>query len=399
MGPSMPLGAAGNEFAVPTARITSGVQPPAGITQLRYHSLDLWRGLAALLVCLFHAFMPLEGHAAPAGYDWIQTLAAEGGFGVQIFFVISGFCIGVRAFHEWQRGAGGGQFFADRLVRILPVYYASLGFMFLVGFVFFPYSRGQLIATPSAPGVFPASFAGLMRSVTLTETTFGDFPIMRVSWTLSAELAYYTLVCLGLYLAKLTRRPKLILAAGFVLAIVTAATAAHELASLTSQTVAGWRHFMCGFLVSSVLLERRNRTLVGTWSICGIAALGISAWTQNPGYWRGWMPAVLAIVLLISWPFESRFVRLRTLTWLRSCGIISYSIYLVHDPIVSRLTRLALRFPDLPEPVLFAVPLAGTVFAVVVAKVFFAFVESPVEAWRKHRRRAHATAYANPIIP
>ena len=62
----------------------------------RYQSLDLWRGLAALLVVVFHAFASYTG----ANYsDYHPVVVAcwlvggNGWLGVHIFFVVSGYCI------------------------------------------------------------------------------------------------------------------------------------------------------------------------------------------------------------------------------------------------------------------------------------------------------------------
>lgn len=272
--------------------------------------------------------------------------AAQGGFGVDIFFLISGFCIGVRARHDWEGQAGGGQFLIDRLIRIVPVYYAAFGLMLFWGILFFPLSQSQWFSTSEAPGVFPANPLDLLRILTLTEIFSDRFPLLRVSWTLSAELSYYLLVSIGLSLSRLTRRPELLVAAGFALALATAALPADNPTSFASSAVSGWRHFICGILVSCTLLRPSLKPPLKASAISGIVLLGLVSWHQDPSYWRGWMPAVLAFVLLGLHPIDGWIARQTALRWLQSCGVVSYSLDLIHDPIVSRLCRLSPADPS-----------------------------------------------------
>jgi peptidoglycan/LPS O-acetylase OafA/YrhL len=80
----------------------------------RYESLDAWRGVAALLVLVWHRFWD---RAQWASLLWL---------GVQLFFVISGYCIACAADRAIERGGGAGQFMRRRIRRIAPPYLASV---------------------------------------------------------------------------------------------------------------------------------------------------------------------------------------------------------------------------------------------------------------------------------
>ena len=56
-------------------------------TKLRYGSLDLWRGVAALGVLGYHGFHGMTVHPI---IQWLAWLCSFGWFGVHLFFVISG---------------------------------------------------------------------------------------------------------------------------------------------------------------------------------------------------------------------------------------------------------------------------------------------------------------------
>ncbi len=82
--------------------------------------LDGVRGLAILLVLIFHFFYP---HVSVAGIGWI---------GVDLFFVLSGFLITGILFDTKTDSAYFKNFYFKRAVRIFPLYYATLLFFFFL---------------------------------------------------------------------------------------------------------------------------------------------------------------------------------------------------------------------------------------------------------------------------
>ena len=87
------------------------------------------RGIAAGWVMLFHLWL-LAGtpRIAPFGLD-VSALFACGYLGVDLFFVLSGFLLGL-PFLQWADGKHGfphlGRFWKRRCLRVLPAYYAQL---------------------------------------------------------------------------------------------------------------------------------------------------------------------------------------------------------------------------------------------------------------------------------
>ena len=75
----------------------------ARASRFRYSSLDLWRGIACLVIVILHLSLYWKyasvGHGA-AGYGVAATilfLIGRMGIGVLVFFVISGYCIAATA--------------------------------------------------------------------------------------------------------------------------------------------------------------------------------------------------------------------------------------------------------------------------------------------------------------
>ncbi len=99
----------------------------------RNRALDGIRGLAILWVFAFHANALLVGVTADAPAGWGQSLAEKGLLGVQLFFVLSGFLLT----RHWMTAAAAGvaypsigHFFARRALRILPTYWLHLALLF-----------------------------------------------------------------------------------------------------------------------------------------------------------------------------------------------------------------------------------------------------------------------------
>ncbi|HSO81946.1 acyltransferase [Thiocapsa sp.] len=99
----------------------------------RNGALDGIRGLAILWVFAFHANALLVGSPSGTPLGWGQSLAEKGMLGVQLFFVLSGFLLA----RPWMQAAEAGtpypgvrRFFARRARRIIPTYWVHLALLF-----------------------------------------------------------------------------------------------------------------------------------------------------------------------------------------------------------------------------------------------------------------------------
>jgi peptidoglycan/LPS O-acetylase OafA/YrhL len=90
----------------------------------RIPTLDGWRGIAILLVIIAHWQAGVWGHPY---HDWAWLNI--GGHGVAIFFVLSGYLITSRLFHEDSLK----RFYIRRIFRLWPVAWAYLGVLAAIG--------------------------------------------------------------------------------------------------------------------------------------------------------------------------------------------------------------------------------------------------------------------------
>ncbi len=95
----------------------SGVSEDVNRTKAHYEVLDGLRGVAALLVVVFHVF---EGFAISSGSSVIGGLN-HGYLAVDFFFLLSGYVLAYAYDDRWSRGLTLRRFFLRRLIRLQPM--------------------------------------------------------------------------------------------------------------------------------------------------------------------------------------------------------------------------------------------------------------------------------------
>lgn len=157
--------------------------------------IQVLRGIAALLVVLFHYRIYLDGIYSKA--DLGTALAGQGYMGVDIFFALSGFII-VYSTRKVEH-AHPVDFLIRRVFRVVPLgWVATLSFFILEG------------AVHSIP-VLAKSLAFI--PLANTNPPFLGYSLYGVVWTLSFELYFYAVFCLTL---AFTHRFRTIVAGSFI---------------------------------------------------------------------------------------------------------------------------------------------------------------------------------------
>jgi len=276
-------------------------------------ALDGLRGIAILAVIGVHAF------GAPIG----------GFYGVDLFFVLSGFLITTLLFEEHDRidRIALAAFYRRRAYRLLPGL-----FTVLAAYAALTAASPLALERIAAGGLYAANFVLASGSHFLDGTPFVPF------WSLAQEEQFYLLwpVLLVLLLRRRVRESRIAWALGVILIalVVYRYGLAYRGASSTRLYYAPDTHstgLVLGCLLA--LLRRRGlriRELVG-W--LGLASLLVAF--VFPGLTGGLVfgldPAPIAAVLLTGAALEqgrlSRCLSFRPLVWL---GLISYSLYLWH---------------------------------------------------------------------
>lgn len=379
--------------------------PPAASTPAapRLPQLDALRGLAALYVVVYHVMALPEPHlAVPA---WAQPAIAMGGSGVVLFFVMSAFSLSL----TWPRHAASGaalrSFYLSRLFRIAPLLLVLLAAMVL---------RDTLREAPRYGAQEIAWNASML---------FGLSPrwqagIVMGSWTIGVEMLFYLVFpLLALYARRLSAQLAL-LAATYALALWAARAAPPSLAFLGNGygLLTQMPIFVLGcalFALWRRLRERppAQRRAIGLGALAlglaGLAALAYGGLPTNAWatLWHlsalGYGLTLLGLLLAGEGDRARSFADVAigaavgVLVNRATCflGAISYSLYLVHPFVVSRLYGVFARlYAALPDGAAYAACLASSLaLAIPAAWLTYRWVELPGMRWgRRAFERARA---------
>ena len=320
----------------------------------------------------------------------IKTIAENGWFGVHLFFVISGYCIGARSAQDHIRGRAGGFFLLDRAWRIFPAYWAALLAAAAWALLATPFNHVPLVSRPGHSGIFPSNFTRVCAEFALMAPWFKQTPWLLVSWSLTSEIFFYLLVAFGLLLARTFRSPLAAILPGAGLAFVLALNTG-------GLPLNFWPEFTCGFLawLASHLRGRRNRNAILCWlAILGLGTIGL--WRGSPADTLPWA-AAFAIILIVLQRYDSAVATWPALRWLGRVGAFSYSLYLVHLPIISPARNLIARVWPVSAPSFIIVVALLVLAAIAAGWIFYRCVESPVERLRKAYR--HPAPVKNAPLP
>ena len=313
---------------------------------LNYQSLDAWRGLACIAVVFFHCREELKQHLKqmPVSFDWAQF----GNLGVQVFFVVSGFCIAVAAHSSWHKKSYA-KFVWARLTRIYPPLWAALLLVILLKAVGGRSGGEDAIQGSSQSGwLFYAVNFSLLNGVI-------DQPyVLRVAWSLCYEVAFYAFVFGALVLFSKAKSANVMLDALHVLSIgiLVWLLLPYPMFSPPRFPFDLWPQFGAGVLVFDLLLahaqneEKRERFLgaVGlAFATLGGAFLVRCALSPRAAMHVHIAPFAVsfafAAILWGAYRFEAKVNRWKVGKMLRGIGTFSYSIYLVHFSIIMALSR------------------------------------------------------------
>jgi peptidoglycan/LPS O-acetylase OafA/YrhL len=312
----------------------------------RNNAIDTLRGLSILLVVVHHIGLrvplakTLLGRFVP---NWLlQGLNFNGAEAVILFFVISGFLITRRSQQRWGDlpGISFGDFYLLRLSRIVPLLLlvvAVLSLFHLAGVPRFVINRpGQSLggAIASALGLYLNRYEGV----------HGYLPGgWDVIWSLSIEEVFYLafpLTCLLLGRTRLLVPALVLLALSFPVTRTVLTAAGNEI-WLEKAYLPGMSAIAVGVL-AAILVRRvpapRRRTvlavrLIGWTGVVAVLFAGSWVWRLvHQGY--GLFLAVAAAGIVISAHWDETAKRHAAPLWglngLRSCGRLSYEIYLSH---------------------------------------------------------------------
>ncbi len=147
-------------------------------------SIDMLRGMVALLVCLYHfseGFLPSD--------STFRFVFSRGYLGVEIFFVISGFVIPYAMYKADYQLADAPRFLLKRLLRIEPPYWCSIALIFIIEYV-------STFFSPYKDKVIILDWRNILYHVLHLNDLLGKSWLKGIYWSLAVEVQYYMLMAL-----------------------------------------------------------------------------------------------------------------------------------------------------------------------------------------------------------
>jgi peptidoglycan/LPS O-acetylase OafA/YrhL len=363
----------------------------------RLAGIEGFRAIAAMSVLVYHVYY----YAAPDGravdLGVFTKIVDNFRAGVTLFFVLSGFLlyrVFVGAALRGRSMPSVRRYLRNRALRILPAYWVIL---IAVALVF----QSELL---TAPLMLTANLL-LLQNYVPSYLAGGEEGLGIVpAWSLVVEVSFYLLVpILGYIAVRLASRRGLGTVAALVpvaamLAVGIAAKAITR-AMEPSDALAIWNHalpthadwFAAGMAlaVARVLHEdgrlelRRTWVAVGTLGATAFAVLSAKLYYQGTlsGLEQQTANAILFAVALGFVVLSSPQARaVRWLSWrpVVFLGLASYSLFLVHDPMVRGFRDWGLTFGGTSGFALNLLIIAA--ISVVVASASYLYVERPALA-------------------
>ncbi|WP_166090697.1 acyltransferase family protein [Mucilaginibacter inviolabilis] len=289
--------------------------------------VDYIRAIASLAVALFH----LGGKALPVlKYGWL---------GVHMFFLLSGFiiCWSMPADYTWKMS---GRFVGKRITRIEPPYIISIGLAIVMNFIVLSH--------------YKPDWFNIACHLAYLNSFLGKPYLSPVYWTLGIEFQFYLFVALCFPWLHSKWGPWFLL----VLCIVP-----------TVVNVPGGLLFgVFPVFGLGILYYLYLKKIAGINTVLFLSVLIVVCCI----YTVGWLPAGMALftLLLLIAPLKSYAV-------VSFFSKISFSLYLTHDMVGSRL--VVYMGTKLPKTVLFKGIefLTGIVVSILFAYLFYLLVERP----------------------
>lgn len=362
-------------------------------------SIEGLRGVAALMVVFFHAFILARWGGAPAQWGIVQNAWLF----VDLFFVISGVIMAAVYGQRLHNGAQLRGFFIKRFFRLYPLHlvttFTAIAAVIAVQGAKWAAAQAGIQLGGEPP--FSSEFFSLpylvlellmLQGMGIMTVALHNYP----SWSLSVEFWLY-LVFAALFFLVRRRGLRLLLSAAIVLACLVHFL--QPMDGLTHRPLAmdvhglprGLLSFFIGVLVwhgwtairsdSALLpswLQGALQLVLGTLALLLVAHKpGLGAWVYAIPFVFGlWVWSLLPDRGLVAWLLQTR-----PLQWL---GVHSYSIYLVHVTVLTFFDWPARKFDG---PLKYGVVIAFILAVFITSAISYRWIEVP---WRERGRRLAA---------
>jgi peptidoglycan/LPS O-acetylase OafA/YrhL len=364
--------------------------PSLGARQTHLAHVEGLRALAAYVVFVNHAYAQVWNPGSlsfpPSFLSLFTYSLVAGHLSVTVFIVISGFCLMLPVVRAGNRLRGGtAAFLKRRARRILPPYYGAFALCLLMIATIIGKPTGTLWDVP-----IHVTSVGVISHLLLIQDIFGTGKINYVFWSIAVEWQIYFLFPLLVW-AWRRYGPTVTVLAALAVGYAVRFGFGHTRLARASPQYLGL--FALGMLAAYLVQSReaaceraRERVPWGPMAFVCVALVCVLS-----GRW-GWQLATtrfhlidlpigigaMSLLVLTSRTEGHPMRHLLSYKPLAFVGTFSYSVYLIHAPLLQILWQYVLNPIHLsPVPMFAALMVPGVLVVLAVSYVFFRVFEEP----------------------
>lgn len=340
----------------------------------RLSNIQILRGVAALMIVVHHCGVETARLAAAAGRD---PLFDENpwGWGISLFFVISGFIMVVTSGDAFGQPGAAADFMRRRLIRIVPLYWAvttvALGAALVLP---------NLMKMPSGDVMYAIGsylFWPMMRAD-------GNIrPLATPGWTLNLEMMFYAVFAFALLFRRRTGLLILFGALGLLIAARVSGLAQGVALSFWGDPIIV--NFMLGVLIGVAYQNgmRVSRTTALTLAACGFTMVFFPIVPEGApdDFWPRVLDAIPSVLVLFGLALGPQADE-NSRAWQQALliGDASYSLYLTHEFLLRPLYLVWKKSLLETVPLWTFIPL-GIAISVAAALLTYRYFERPTTVW------------------
>jgi peptidoglycan/LPS O-acetylase OafA/YrhL len=326
------------------ARRARAPATPGGLGQARIPQLDGLRGVAILLVIIWHYIA-----SVPGANPLLATIFSLTGSSVDLFFVLSAFLLGGILLDHRESPNYFKVFYVRRIARILPLYS-----LWLILFAASSYLRFDSILPTLFAGPLPFwSYATFTQNFAMANSSTLGPGWLAMTWSLAVEEQFYLLLPTLIRALPPRRLPYFLVTCIVLAPVLRLAQASYSHSVFPNYVLLPLRADVLALGVFCAWLVRQPRSaqwfnqhpvklsLRAGWILLllGVGVMSLLRFGTRYlemtiiGYtWLALFYALSLLIIVTPLGAQSPLGRLVSNSWLRRLGIISYSVYLFHQP-------------------------------------------------------------------
>lgn len=321
------------------------------IKKNRFVVIDGLRGVAAVIVMLFHYLFMFHDQF---GYNIDPIIQFRYGFyGVQLFFMISGFVV----YFSIINSRSIGDFILKRFIRLFPTYWLCLVITYM-------FVSAYSLSEESSPNLKDAII-----NLSMLQGIFNIKHIDPSYWSLQIELFFYFVIIL-IFLFKLHDYMGFVLVTWLALIFFYNFIFKIPGLGLLFNLQYGM-YFIAG--IGFYNITRKNVHIIFNYSIIlASLILGLAVQSNSDGFW--WCIPSIYVVFLLSINNGLNFLNNSFILFL---GKISYPLYLIHQSIGYVILQ-NLKKVGYCHPIFSIVPI---IISVTLAWLITKYYETAINEW------------------